>query len=400
MMRGAFWLVPAFGAFWGGCLPAEEAPFYFTNFEDVVAWPGGELKTPRAGWQVTEPAAWIRNGDMAKGSRHLEVSGAVNFLGERFTGDGQTWLEIWVRPRAMRMTEGAELLDFDGAVLAFFEDGKGKGEWHGLHITEDGAGHWIATGVKAPLSDGAAAHWHCVGIIQNWAERTWDLVVDGRPVLTGMGRGECAAGRHFELWFYGHGDGFANRYDDVLVSPVPPAVLEAQQVELRKDRQAARTELQGDEKRVGAGSSEGRRRKHQLPRPQWQSRGRAEVLSLALEVVGGGRHIGQFESRNDQGAVEKFALYSPGYDAEGKPKPLEILIRCDAKLEAGARLGDIEWAVTALEEQNQSGQRVIAWGDFSTGPGVKTTLPSEWSNKPLAVHCGSLGLKEKFSSRN
>ncbi len=382
------------------CLSAAvEAPYIFVNFEAVSAWPDGVLKPERAGWQITAPGASVRNADDRGASRHLEITGAAVLIGDRFTGDGRTWLEVWARPQAVRMAEGAEFLDFDGAAVALFLTESGHAELHGLHITEQGCGHWIASGVKVPLTNGAAADWLSVGIAQNWADRTWELTLNGQVVLTGMGRGDCADGKIFELWCYGHDEGLANRFDDVLVSALPPSVLEARLAEPPKRRQTATAELSESGKRVGKNTLDEKRRKHHLPRPDLAKAGKAAVLGISLQVVGGGRHIGEFESKNGQGGLDKFALYSPGYDEQGNPKPLEVVIRCDVKLEEGSRLDDIEWAITEDKKEGAQSLRVIVWGDFANGPSIKATVPSAWSNQALSIVCGSLGLKKPAPER-
>ena len=103
-----------------------------------------------------------------------------------------------------------------------------------------------------------------------------------------------------------------------------------------------------------------------------------------------------FESDAKNGKKQKFALYTPGYDEDGKPKPLEVQIRCDAQLKEGATLADIEWAITEHQGEDQKKNlMVILFGTFETGPSLIAKIPSEWSNKPLSIQCGQLGLKKR-----
>jgi hypothetical protein len=101
-------------------LAAGGTPYLFIDFDDSALFPLGKLKSETGGLQVMMPdAAIVKEADEAKD--HLHVSGSVVLLANRFTGDGQTHLEVWVKPRAVVMGDGMEFLDYDGAVLAFFQ---------------------------------------------------------------------------------------------------------------------------------------------------------------------------------------------------------------------------------------------------------------------------------------
>jgi hypothetical protein len=376
-------------------LAAGGTPYLFTDFEDSALFPLGKLKSETAGLQVMTPDASIvkEEGD-AKG--HLQVSGSVVLLANRFTGDGQTNLEVWVKPRAVVMGDGMEFLDYDGAVLALFQTEGNHAELHALHFVDGGNAFWVSTGIQISNQDGVADQWHVVHIQQHWQQGSWDLRVDGVTVLEGLGRGQCADGKLSEVWLYGHGESLANSFDDLLLSAEPPDVLERELSALHKLRTFDKAQATTKQKRVGRQTRESQRRQNQLAQPDPSKTGEAKHLNISLQVVGGGRHIGEFESDDKNGEKQKFALYTPGYDENGKPKPLEVQIRCGAQLKEGATLGDIEWAITEHQgEDKKKNLKVILFGTFETGPSLVAIVPSEWSNKPLSIRCGQLGLKKR-----
>lgn len=376
---------------------AEHLPYSFTNFEDRQEYPAGPWRDGAAGLQVTTPEARVAEGSSDEESRHLLVSGAVAQVGRRFTGDGQTHLELWARPRAEQPGEGAEFLDFDGAALALFATGEREAEFHALHITEDDKGYWIATGTRVRLQGGGSEKWHSVHIIQHWEQGTWDLALDGVRVLEGIGRGTCADGPAFALWLYGTRAGETCAFDDVLVSSLPPDELEKQMALAKRLRAPPWSDSLSPDKRVGPQTQDARRRQHQQSSPKRAAMGQIKSLEMRVEVVGGGRHIGEFESKEKSGEMSKFALYTPGYDEDGKPKPLQVRLSCDAQLEEGASLADIEWAITGTpKDEGKDGRMlVVLRGTFEKGPTLVATVPAEWSNKPLSIHCGNLGLKRR-----
>ena len=64
-------------------------------------------------------------------------------------------------------------------------------------------------------------------------------------------------------------------------------------------------------------------------------------------------------------------------------------------IKEGATLDDIEWAITENPKDGEEQVRVILSGTFHSGPSLIAKVPSEWSNKPLSIHCGALGLKRE-----
>lgn len=382
-----------------GAKGEERLPYRFTDFEDVQAFPPGPLRGEAGGFQVTALAAGVaeKAGGVEGESRHLRVSGAVVQMGRRFTGEGKTHLELWVRPRAEQAGEGTEFLDFDGAAVALFAVSASEAEFHALHITEGDQGYWIATGVRVPVKAGQSERWHRISLCQDWGQGTWDLAVDGAVVLEGIGRGRCAEGAVFALWLYGTKDGKAAAFDDVLISPVPPELLEQQEALRLRQRQPQGRVVENGAGQVGPQTQDMRRRQHGQPPPERGALGQIKSMELHAEVVGGGRHIGEFDAKEETGEMRQYALYSPGYDEEGKPKPLQLRLRCDAQLEEGATLAQIQWAITEMRQEADPGKplRVVMHGTFAKGPTVLATLPSEWSNKPLEIRCGKLELQRR-----
>ena len=387
-----------FGSLAAMTAASDVSLYLFYPFQDEKEFPLGSLAHPVQGLQVITPDAVVTEGEAQVDSRHLDVSGSVVVMGNRFTGNGQTHLEIWVKPQAVDFADGAEFLDFDGAAVALFRSGDGQAELHALHIGEDQRGFWVSTGVRIAVTNHVAGAWFRLNIAQQWEAGTWDLAVNGTQVLQGIGRGGRADGKLLEVWPHGNGPEGRKSFEDLAGSADLPDVLESQLASLRQPRSTAVAPAASMEKKVKRLTSDAKRRQHTLPEPDPSQAGKVRLLNLSLKVVGGGRHIGEFESRDKSGNDQKFALYTPGYDENGKPKPLQIRIRCDAELEEGASLGRIEWAVTEHPQEGDSRVKVIVFGTFANGPSVLATIPSEWSNKPLSIQCGQLGLTQPYPS--
>ena len=372
-----------------------DLPYLFYTFDSAGEFPAGPL-ADHQGFLTLEPDVAVAEETSPQKSRHLKVTGAVVLAGQRFTGDGQTHLEVWVRPQAVAVAEGAEFLDYDGAAVALFRTGPDLAELHALHLTENDKGFWVSTGQRLEIDqDGRAATWHCLHLTQHWETGRWDLALNGVTVLQGLGWGACARGRDFELWLYGHGALAANAFDDVLICAVPPNLLENHLARTRAAQAPGPVRPMNAGKRVTRQTTDSSRRQlaltaENLPRPA-----RAKVLNIDLKVIGGGRHIGAFEATDAAGQPERFALYTPGYDENGRPKPLELQIRCDAELAEGATLEQIQWAITEHAQDPAQPVRVIVHGTFAHGPSLIARVPSEWSNKPLSIRCGKLQLQEQ-----
>lgn len=377
----------------GAMRGADTSPYLFYDFNDASKFPAGVMSQDVSGLQVITPDASIQREEDHQA--FLEVSGSVALLARRFTGDGQTHFEAWVRPRAVAERNEAEFLDYDGAALALFLTAEGRAEIHALHIVNERQAFWVSSGIQIPIQNGTAESWHVIHITQHWQSGTWDLAVDGVFVLQGLGRGACADGKVSEVWLYGHGGRLLNAFDDLLLSAEPPEILEQNLAALHELRRRVATTMVLTKKRVGHPSNNNLRRQHSLSQPDIKKVGMAKILNIHLQVVGGGRHIGEFESDDSYGEKQKFALYTPGYDEHGKPKPLEVRISCDAELKEGATLGDIEWAITEHPGEGRKKVRVILCGTFQNGPRLFAKVPSEWSNKPLSIRCGNLGLSRQ-----
>lgn len=373
-----------------------DSPYLFYTFDNPAEFPAGTLENDIQGLLTIEPEATVAEETAPHASRHLSVTGAIVLSGKRFTGNGKTHLEVWVRPQSVAVAEGTEFLDYDGAAVALFRTGQGHAELHALHISEKDKGFWVSTGQRISIDeDGRAISWHRLHIIQHWEKGRWDLALDGMPVLEGLGRGASAQGRDFELWFYGQGAQAANAFDDVLICALSPDLLESHLARTRTTQVPTSPPPLETEKRVTRQTTESSRRQKALASENRPRIGRAKILNIQLQVIGGGRHIGEFESKDPSGQPQNFALYTPGYDEDGKPKPLEIQIRCDAELEEGASLEQIQWAITEHSQDPAQNVRVIVHGTFANGPSLIAEVPSEWSNKPLAIRCGKLQFQKR-----
>lgn len=372
------WLIPPEPA----C--ALDLPYYFYSFE-------GRQKSP-----FPPKGIQVRQGNVTRSdisgqsgsSLVIEPSqphGALTLSGRRLIAEGSSHLEIWTAPSPTNMATGGEFLDFDGAAVALFHSAQdpSQAEFYAFHFTGPNSGSWISSGV---VIQPQSASWHRLGIIHDWSAGTWNLEIDGRPVLSGLGRATDVPKDHFELWLFGQIDG-SSHFDDILITPVAPARLET--LLASRTRHPSRKSIAMPHRDAVAHSAPApqKRRQHppnDLDRPSLFAK--PETLDAEIEVVGGGRHLTSTDITSDTGESKRYSFYSPGYDASGKPLPLQVQIRSDGSLADGRRLRDLHWSVTELPKKGQVIVPILVQGTFATGPVQTATVPSTFSNKALTIN--------------
>lgn len=369
---------------------------YFVSFEKDQGFEIGKLEHITSGVQITQGSGLTEREDGPENRQFLRLTASNPFSalvmrGQRMITNGKSNLDCWVRPYASASDSSGEFLDFDGAPVAFFRDGDAAtGQFHVFHQTSKSDGYWISTGPVFALDpEGLAAEWHRITITHDWSGAIWSMTINGTLALKGIRRPEGIAASRFELWLFGQSGGDCC-FDDLLVSGLGPDQLEASSNPLwKKSGSAVDPGPEPTDKIVG-GQQKLEELKQKLANPGDVKIADEPVkLSLKARVTGGGRHLTDADIKDERGVSKHYGFYSPGYGDDGKPLPLQVDLRCDTRLKTGMRMSDLKWAITELEDsKNPKPVRVIVEGDFSSGPTLTATVPSEWSNKALSVHVG------------
>ncbi len=376
---------------------SESLPYHMIRFEENEGYQAGAFKGSGGGLQLLQGDARIVRDDGDEAGQCLEtVAGtpyaSVHFHGERVSRNHKTYYEVWVRPSASPLAKSEEFMDLDGAVLGFFADGPDRpATFHAYHALPEDAGYWVSTGVSAAVGpSGMTQEWIRIGICQNLATGTWDLKIGGEVVLTEIRPTETPREDGIQLWLLGHETG-ANRFDDLLVSPVEPDSLRLGEPKDRSTRNGHAGNLdRTGERKVGRKQSDEDRRRHDARIPAGMAKAAPKSLKFEMDIVGGGTQHGKFDDKGSDSKNQSFLLYSPQYDDAGKPLPLKVRIQCDAELAEGVDLSKILWAVTELaKKEDKEPRRVIAHGTFTTGFTQIAEIPSEWANQGTTIQVGT-----------
>lgn len=386
-----------------GVLRADSGslPYHFIRFEENEGYQAGAFKGTGGGLQLLQGDARIVRDDGDEAGQYLEtVAGnpyaSIHFNGERVSRNHKTYYEVWVRPSASPMAKSEEFMDLDGAVLGFFADGPdGPATFHAYHALPEHAGYWVSTGVSAAVGpSGMTQEWIRIGVCQNLATGTWDLEIGGEVVLTEIRNTETPREDGIQLWLLGH-ETRANRFDDLLVSPVEPDSLRPGETKHLPQGRSARNGHAGNldrtgERKVGRKQSDEDRRRHDAGIPAGIAKAAPRSLEFEMDIVGGGTQHGKFDSKDSDSKNQSFLLYSPQYDDAGNPLPLKVRIQCDAELAEGVDLSKIVWVVTEMaKKEDKEPLKVIAHGTFTTGFTQIAEIPSEWANKGTQIQVGT-----------
>jgi len=380
---------------------SESLPFHLIRFEENEGYQAGAFKGAGGGLQLLQGDARIVREDGDEAGQCLEtVAGnpyaSIHFHGERVSRNHKTYYEIRVRPSASPLAKSEEFMDLDGAVLGFFADGPDRpATFHAYHALPEHQGYWVSTGVSAAVgSSGMTQEWIQIGICQNLATGTWDLEIGGEVVLTEIRPTETPRQDGIQLWLLGHETG-ANRFDDLLVSPVEPDSLRLGEAKHLPQDRSAKPGHAGNldrtgERKVGRKQSDEDRRRHDAGIPAGMAKAAPRSLEFEMDIIGGGTQHGKFDDKGSNSNSQSFLLYSPQYDDAGKPLPLKVRIQCDAELAEGVDLSNILWVVTEMaKKEDKEPRKVIAHGTFKTGFTQIAEVPSEWANKGTQIQVGT-----------
>jgi hypothetical protein len=373
---------------------------HLIRFERDEGYHTGAIDGSAGGWKLLQGHARIVRDEKDEAGQCLETQpgkpyASVHFQGERVSQNGVTHCEIRVRPSASPLETSEEFMDLDGAVLGFFADEKGgSATFHAYHALPGDQGYWVATGVSAALdASGMTQEWIRIGIRQNPATATWDLEIGGEQVLAEIGNAGTQAAGAIQVWLLGHAT-HANRFDDLLISPVAPASLRMD--EARRQLQPLRPGMGDSEhlnrtgaRRVGRKESFECRRRHHVPMPDGLTKAASRNFDFDVDIIEGATQHGK-SSDGDAQNSRKLLLYSPKYDDVGNPLPLQTRIQCDTELSEGVELSKIHWVITELPDPaDRKPLKVIAHGNFKSGFTQIAVIPSQWANKATQVCVGT-----------
>lgn len=369
----------------------QSVNYYFLDFEPPSTKEGTISENVRD-LHILQGEAVVVVEKLNESHQHLSLKASSPFSttwlsGERFPS-AVMHLELWVKPVATDLAQAEEFMDFDGAPVAFFRTaGDSRAGFYAFHETEDGKGAWLATGQTVDIdSSGTAKDWHRVGIVTESGSRSWSIEIDGTQSLVGLRSASGLLSDRFQLWLYGQ-VGADVSFDDILISPISPDNLEhlAQSAHALPSRSS-----EAVERKIASTPKVEPRRQSRVPKPKEAALAKPRIGDIHIKVVGGGRHLAETSVKEKNGETKKYALYSPGYDDNGKPKPLRVEIRCDAAMVEGTSLEAIAWAITEMgKEGEKRSLEVLAHGNFATGPTQIGEVPSQWSNKALSIRVGT-----------
>jgi hypothetical protein len=351
------------------------------------------MSTNAAGIEIRRGKAVIEAAKPTDGASQCLLIGASDphaallLAGKRLASDHRSYAEVWVRPQATETQAGDEFIDFDGAAIALFRSNvEGKAEFAAFHQTDAGTGYWLTTGQVFDLdARGASAQWHRLNVMHNWEAGTWELEIDGAKVLIGLHRSGEINVERFQCWLFGQPRGEC-RFDDLLISPLPPDELETQAIAKQWARRSP-TKAGVVMTPTKASAKQTTKRRHSTMPSHVERVTTPSTYEFHVMVVGGGRHITEIEVKDPKTGPGRIALYSPGYDDKGQPIPLKVEIRSDDHLSEGLILADLQWAITeVVDAKSKEPIPVLVHGDFSTGPTQLATVPSKWSNKGITIH--------------
>lgn len=286
-------------------------------------------------------------------------------------------------------------MDLDGAVIGFFSEGPDvPATFHAYHSLPENQGYWVSTGVSAAVGPaGMTEEWIRIGVCQNLATGNWDLEIGGETVLKEIHSGESLQKDGIQLWLLGHEER-ANRFDDLLVSPVEPDSLRLGETKHlpkgRSDMNGRAEQLdRAGERKVGRKQDNEDRRRNDAEINEKAAKIKPKSLDFQMDIVGGGTQHGKFDGIGSDPS-QTFVLYSPQYDDDGNPLPLKVRIQCDSELAEGVDLSKILWVVTEKPPKgNDEPLKVIAHGTFKTGFTQIAEIPSEWANKGTQIQVGA-----------
>jgi hypothetical protein len=371
-----------------GAVPA----YTFTDFEIESGWREGPLPMEKSPVQLVQGAAAVISLPEHNPEQILELQAANPFTAMfvdtlPLAKVRVVFCELLTRPASVEEQADAEFLDFGGAILGLFRVGDG-GELRVLSSRSADESVWISTGLRFPLDGGGRAKdWLRITVRLDRKTERWDLRVNGRPVLKGLGAVPGKSGG-LAMWLYGQKTQPC-QFDDLLLAAVEPDQLEKMlaarqrrarhQIVTAKEpsgpqivmRSKPTVELRSTQQAIS-------RAEHQLVAPVLRD------WKLALQI--GGQTYESGPPIDADGREPSITVYSPQYDDSGNPLPGSLTITADAELKPGTDLSRLRWIVAELKGWPDQLGEVLQAGDFATGLVQTVTIPGEWTKKGSYVN--------------
>ena len=161
---------------------ADSAPIFTTSFEASEGYVAGERV---AGWS-TSPAAHVVASAAFHGAQSVVIEAAPStaLLARDFALPRNTphlFIDLYVRPAAGTEPEASAFIELGVSAVGFRRTATGL---QVLAFDGDGqeGGRWVALGSPKPADD-----WLRITFQHDYAQRHWDLFLDGELVRSGLG---------------------------------------------------------------------------------------------------------------------------------------------------------------------------------------------------------------------
>ena len=374
------------------CARTAFASYFFADFEAVNGWEKQELTSDSEPLRLLQGQAALTTAVEHYSQQILQLApgttpSVVYLDASHLIGSPIIYCEILVRPVAVTHGNEEEFIDFGGAILGFFRVNQ-QGELRALHAKSATENVWISTGLRFDLDEnGAAQSWIRVQLQLDPAQQRWNLVVNDHLVFNSLRAVSLPSDSLLPLFLFGHHQGIT-RFDDILISQLPPAELE-KQISRKNTSQLLQASVSTSQIVTQIKSTaELRGQKNQWLKIAPKSPA-PDVLGWRITLTSNGRqqerHIDLSNSEQPGSDVPKILAYSVGYEDDGKPRPVVLTINADVALTPGVDLSRLRWQLAELKGWPNSIGDIAAQGNFATGLEQKHVLSGEWTRKATLV---------------
>jgi len=188
---------------------------------------------------------------------------ALNFFGrdalELFTDSGSapvSWVDFYLKPVFVEPLELPAVIETERSAVTGFVKVDAGGEVHAIDGDGLGGGAWLPSGERRTLQGESSADWIRLTYRLDYAAKTWDLFVDGAPVLTDLGflddsvsaldafalRADAETGTPLDYFYAGNDNPL---HADTSNDGLPDAWLTAQGLGIHVNQRAADPDLDG-----------------------------------------------------------------------------------------------------------------------------------------------------------
>lgn len=197
---------------------------FSTGFEAPVYTPGTLVSDPDWNFDASGLTVDITDSDASGGSQSLRLTGDRLFdysSNSSATLPSVQWLDFYLKPI---FTDVSELpLSFDAGRTAAtgFVTANSGGEVYAVDGDGQGSGQWLATGETLALTGDQAQDWLRLTYRLDYANKTWDLFVDGEMIAIDLGFLNTQATRFDQFALRGDGTKTSG-FDDFAVNAANP----------------------------------------------------------------------------------------------------------------------------------------------------------------------------------